>query len=99
LKIQYHDDGVNGAQAPRQTSDQKTESIMHITIRYGLNSVTRDFPPGITVGQVLRDPNVKAGLGYSDNVKGLLNGVELPPDAILQPDTALVVEARVNAKA
>lgn len=72
---------------------------MQITTRYGLNTVTREVPDGATVADLLRDPNIKAGLGFSDNVKALVNGVELPMNAQLQASSTVVVEARCNSKA
>lgn len=70
---------------------------MQITIRYGLNTVTREYADGTTIGTILADPNVKAGLGFSDNVRALANGIELPTGAV--SPSSIVVEARCNSKA
>lgn len=70
---------------------------MSITIRYGIDSITRDFPAGATFRQVINNSNVKAGLGFGDNVKVTVQGTEMPLDAVAS--TSFVVETAANTKA
>ncbi len=77
----------------------KAQSEQTVTVRHGLESATRVFPYGVTVGQVRRNPNVLAALGIGDNMKILINGVEMPDEAIVPNGGTLFAEARCNAKA
>lgn len=72
---------------------------MQIVVKYGLDQLSREVPAGTTVGRVLSDPNVKASLGFGDNVRGLIDSVEIPGDATLPAGAVLNVETRANSKA
>jgi len=70
-----------------------------ITIRYGVDRLEKEFEDGATVSQILGAPGVKAGLGFSDNVRALVNGVELDMALSLEDGEELVIETRCNTKA
>jgi len=72
---------------------------MNITIKYGLDSIVKSYPAAPNAGQVLSDINIRAVLGFGDNVRALVNGVEQPSDSILPDGGTLVVETRANTKA
>lgn len=73
---------------------------MHkIQIRYGCESISKDFPHNTTIGQVVKDPNIKAVLGFGDNVKALVNGVEMPMEAVIPQGGTLTIETAANSKA
>lgn len=73
--------------------------MKRITIKYSINELSREVPDQTTVGQLIGDTAVKAALGYGDNIKVLLHGVELPSDAVIPPGETLFVETRANQKA
>lgn len=72
---------------------------MKVTIKYGINTVVRDYAFGTVVAAVAEDENLKAVLGFGDNVRFLTNGVELPLDAALSDGTVITVETACNQKA
>jgi len=70
-----------------------------ITINYGTESHTHTFAGSITVGEVLRNSTIKAVLGFGDNVRSLVSGVEQGSDAMLRDGMVVVVETKANSKA
>lgn len=71
---------------------------MQITTKYGVQSVTRTLPDPVTVGDLVRDPNLKAVLGFGDNVRALIAGVEQPSDVALKDGSVVVIETKTNTK-
>lgn len=72
---------------------------MQITIKYGPDThvITPFNQP--TIQALKRDQTARAVLGYGDNVRALIDGVE-QPDGVLVPDGALVtMETKCNTKA
>ena len=70
-----------------------------VKLNYGTDNHEVTVPSGTTVGTVLRNSSNKVILGYGDNVKALINGVEQPDDAQLFDGAELVIETRANSKA
>lgn len=71
---------------------------MQTTIKYGVDQINKSYGVAPTVSQVLNDSNVRAVLGFGDNVRALINGVEQPGDATVPHGATLVVETRANTK-
>ena len=72
--------------------------MKRVTVKYSINALSREVPEGTTVGQLVGDTAVKAALGFGDNIKVLLHGVELPNDAVIPPGECLFIETRANQK-
>lgn len=75
--------------------------MKRVSMRYGTTEITREVPEGTTCGQLAQDSSIKALLGCGDNVRFLLNGIEMPAQA-MAPDAdegQLVFETRANTKA
>lgn len=71
-----------------------------VTISYGGdNRLTRSFPAGTTVGQVITDPSVKASLGFGDNAQAVIDGVRQDSATTLRNGDEIVVESRACQKA
>jgi hypothetical protein len=70
-----------------------------ITIRYGIEKMTRSMDDDVTVADLKEDAQFRAGLGYGDNVRILQNGVELPDEASVSNGAELVAETACNSKA
>jgi len=73
--------------------------MQKVTIRYGVDSINKTFEIPVTIGQLRNNQEIRAALGYGDNVKLLINGVEMPDNAVVPNDGTVVVETRCNAKA
>lgn len=72
---------------------------MQINVQYGIDSVQRTVASGTTVGQVIADTSLKMVLGYGDNTKVVLNGVEQPATTPVVDGGHYMVEVRANQKA
>lgn len=72
---------------------------MKIRVQYGVDYSDMDIMSGSTVADLRRDHNLKANLGFSDNVKFLVHGIELPDDAPIPSGSTIVVETKANQKA
>lgn len=70
-----------------------------ITIRYGLNMQTREVDLDATVRSVVGDPNNKAYFGYGDNVRAMIDGVEISANAVIPQGATLTLETACNQKA
>lgn len=72
---------------------------MQINVKFGSEQYTRSYEDGTTVGEVLADHDLKMVVGWGDNVRALVAGVEQPSHAVVGDGATLVVETRANAKA
>jgi len=70
-----------------------------VSVRFGTETASRSFSDGITVGQVINDPGIRAELGYGDSIRALVNGVEQNSANIAPNGGTVVVETRANSKA
>jgi len=73
--------------------------MQKVTIRYGVDSINKTFEIPVTIGGIRRNTEIRAALGYGDNIKLLINGIEMPDDAVVPNDGTVVVETRSNSKA
>lgn len=72
---------------------------MTFTVKHGLDTHPKTVSETPTVGQVIDDVNLRVILGYGDNVRALINGVEQPREAQVPDGCTLVLETRCNTKA
>ncbi len=73
--------------------------MKNITVKYGSDVRTVTVPYSTTVGQIIADPTTRVVLGYGDNVKALVGGVEQPGDSVPSDGSTIVLETRANSKA
>lgn len=103
---------VNGVEMPANASvasgskvvletrcNTKAADQQHVTVKYGLDSVTRSYDVPVFVSTLRADTALRAFLGYGDNVRFLMNGVELPDSATIANGSVITVETRCNTKA
>ncbi len=72
---------------------------MTFKVQYGLDSHDKTVSTTPTIGDVVADPNLRAVLGYGDNVRVLINGVEQSNASLVPDGCTLVLETRANQKA
>lgn len=73
---------------------------MRLMIRYGFKEATREYfnaPP--TVGDLRQDGDLRRELGYGDNVRILVNDVEVPDNTTIPNGATVVIETAANKKA
>jgi len=61
--------------------------------------MSKNFTTIPTVGQVISSASVKAELGFGDNVRALVNGVEKDNTELVEDGSTIIVEVRANSKA
>lgn len=69
-----------------------------VTVHYGADSFSHTFSGTTTVGAIVGNSTVKAVLGYGDNVKALVGGVEQSHDTQISGGS-LTIETKANSKA
>lgn len=68
-------------------------------VQFGTDNLPTQKPAGFTFGQLKRDSSLKMMLGFSDNVRALVNGVEMPDEAQVEAGTLVLLETKCNSKA
>lgn len=71
---------------------------MQLTIKHGMRQATRTFTTAPTVADLKHDSSLRAELGYGDNIRVLVNGVE-QSDLSTVPGPVVSVETLANQKA
>lgn len=74
-------------------------AYQNIKVNYGIDHHTLAVADGSTFGQIIADPSLKAVLGYGDNVKALVHGVEVPLDSRATSVSEITLETKANSKA
>ena len=70
-----------------------------ITVQYGVDSITKQVDAGYTFGDLQNSDSFKGALGYGDNTKALVDGIEQDRRTVI-PDGAVVrLETAANTKA
>ena len=70
-----------------------------ITVQYGVDQLTTQVESGFTFGELQESDTIKLRLGFGDNTKALVNGIE-QGRATAIPDGATVrLETAANTKA
>lgn len=70
-----------------------------VTLQYGSESREVTVSQNATVGSLLADNSNKVILGYGDNVKPLINGMEVSFDTVVSDGSTVTIETRANQKA
>lgn len=70
-----------------------------IVVKYGIDLKSVSVPDSTTIGQLVADENIHAELGYGDNIKASVEGVEQSFDVVVSSGSIVVLETRCNTKA
>jgi hypothetical protein len=70
-----------------------------VTIKYGLNSLTKDITEGASVADLINNEDIQAALGFGENVDALIDGSVVGGFTTLSAGDQIVVRAKANAKA
>lgn len=70
-----------------------------LTVSYGGDTHRVSVDTTTTIAEIVRNSNTKAVLGYGDNVKALISGVEQPLGNQIGSASELVLETKANEKA
>jgi hypothetical protein len=72
---------------------------MLVTLKYGLNSLTKNVESGSTINDVVQDPDNQAGLGYGENVDTLVEGTVVEGFTSLAEGDTIELRTKANTKA
>ena len=70
-----------------------------ITVKYGVDSLTKQVEAGLTFGELQDDDSFKAALGFGDRTKALLDGIEQDPGTVIPAGATVRLETAANTKA
>jgi hypothetical protein len=70
-----------------------------VTIQYGVDTIVKTMDCEATYGDIRQDDNIKAVLGYGDNVSLLTSGVAQADHTIIPENAKVVIETKANTKA
>lgn len=70
-----------------------------ITVKYGVDSITKQVEDDTTFADVKNNDSFQAALGFGDNTKALVNGIEQDDGATVPAGATVVLETRANTKA
>jgi len=70
-----------------------------VTIRYGIESLTKTFTIPVKISDLRNNDDIRAALGYGDNVRFLIDGVEQSDNTIVPNGATVSVETVCNSKA
>jgi hypothetical protein len=73
--------------------------MKNITVRYGVDSITKQVDVDFTFGDLQQSDLFKAALGFGDNTKALVDGIEQDPGTIIPPEATVRLETAANTKA
>jgi hypothetical protein len=77
----------------------KKDSMKTITVKYGVDSITKQVEQDFTFGDLQNNDSFKAALGFGDNTKALVDGIEQNSDTIIPPNATVRLETAANTKA
>ncbi len=70
-----------------------------ITVKYGVDSVTKQVEAGFTFGELQDSDTFKAALGFGDKTKALVDGIEQNRDTVIPANATVRIETAANTKA
>lgn len=70
-----------------------------IIVEYGVDSITKQVPSGFTFGELQDSDAIKAALGFGDNTKALVNGIEQNRNTVIPDGATVRLETAANTKA
>lgn len=74
--------------------------MVTITIKHGLRDpLTRVVQRGTRISEIIGDPNIKAVLGYGENVQACADGTVLSPNDRVSEGMNIILETQSCEKA
>jgi hypothetical protein len=70
-----------------------------ITVKYGVDSINKQVDDDFTFGDLQDHDPIKAALGYGDNVKALVDGIEQDKGTMIPAGASVRLETAANTKA
>ena len=73
--------------------------MKNITVKYGVDQITKQVDAGFTFGDLQNSDAFKAALGFGDNTKALMDGIEQNRNTVIPSGATVRIETAANTKA
>lgn len=73
--------------------------MKNITAKYGVDSITKQVEDDFTFGDLKENDAFKAALGFGDNTKALVDGIEQDRSTVIPEGAIVRLETAANTKA
>ena len=70
-----------------------------ITVKYGVDQISKQVEADFTFGDLRESDSFKAALGFGDNTKALVDGIEQNRDTVIPAGATVRIETAANTKA
>jgi len=70
-----------------------------ITVKYGVDQITKQVENDFTFGDLQESDTFKAALGFGDNTKALVEGIEQNKETVIPANATVRIETAANTKA
>ena len=70
-----------------------------ITVQYGVDSISKQVESGFTFGDLQASDSFQGALGFGDNTKALVDGIEQARGTVIPDGTTVRLETAANTKA
>jgi hypothetical protein len=74
-------------------------NMKNITVKYGVDSITKQVEEDFTFGDLSESDSFKAALGFGDNTKALVDGIEQDRGTEIPAGATVRLETAANTKA
>lgn len=73
--------------------------MIRITINYSLASATKEYVAPISVRSLIQDQNLKALLGFGEDITALIDGERCSLDTLIYEESEVTLEKKAAEKA
>jgi len=73
--------------------------MKNITVKYGVDSITKQVADDFTFGDLQDSDSFKAALGFGDRTKALVDGIEQDRATVIPANATVRLETAANTKA
>lgn len=73
--------------------------MKNITVKYGVDSITKQVEDSFTFGDLQENDSFQAALGFGDRTKALIEGIEQDRSTVIPAGATVRLETAANTKA
>jgi len=82
-----------------QTNNERKTKMKTITVKYGVDQISKQVEADFTFGDLRESDSFKAALGFGDNTKALVDGIEQNRETSIPEGATVRIETAANTKA
>jgi hypothetical protein len=83
----------------QQKQNERKNSMKNITVKYGVDSITKQVEDDFTFGDLQESDMFKAALGFGDRTKALVEGIEQDRTTVIPAGATVRLETAANTQA